>query len=284
MLGKGGDRWHPRSADAATPIAADARTAVIMPIANEDVAGVFARMRATHESVMRTGHGDRFDFFVLSDTADPDTRVAEVAAWFDLCRAIGFGHVFYRWRAHRIKRKSGNVADFCRRWGRRYRYMVVLDADSAMTGLHRDSCIRRGNPDAGILQTAPRATATRCDASSSSRPASTARCPPPASTTGSSANRTTGLQRDHPHRAVHPHCARPSPHRQPVGRDPVARFRRGGADAASGWCGGFPTSRQNQEMPPNLIDELRAIAAVPGQPDELRPALLKGLHYIASGS
>jgi len=161
VLAGRGDRWAiSRTAAAGTPIPADVRTALIMPIANEDVPGVFARLRATFESVERTGEGDRFDFFVLSDSANPDTRVAEVCAWFDLCRAIGFGRVFYRWRAHRIKRKSGNVADFCRRWGRRYRYMVVLDADSVMSG----DCIRKlvqiaeANPDAGILQTAPRAT------------------------------------------------------------------------------------------------------------------------------
>ncbi|HET9045493.1 MAG TPA: glucans biosynthesis glucosyltransferase MdoH [Casimicrobiaceae bacterium] len=161
VLAKGGDRWMiSRTVRDAAPIAADARTAVIMPIANEDVGGVFARLRATCESVARATDGDRFDFFVLSDSANPDTRVAEVIAWFELCRAIGFGRVFYRWRAHRIKRKSGNVADFCRRWGRRYRYMIVLDADSVMSG----ECIRKlvqiaeANPDAGILQTAPRAT------------------------------------------------------------------------------------------------------------------------------
>ncbi len=161
VLAGRGDRWAiSRTARDQAPIAADARTAVIMPIANEDVPGVFARLRATYESVARAPDGERFDFFVLSDSANPDTRVAEVAAWFDLCRAVGFGRVFYRWRAHRIKRKSGNVADFCRRWGKRYRYMIVLDADSVMSG----ECIRtlvqiaEANPDAGILQTAPRAT------------------------------------------------------------------------------------------------------------------------------
>ena len=40
----------------------------------------------------------------------------------------------YRWRQLRTKRKAGNVADFCRRWGSAYRYLVVLDADSVMTG------------------------------------------------------------------------------------------------------------------------------------------------------
>jgi membrane glycosyltransferase len=55
-------------------------------------------------------------------------------------------------------RKSGNIADFCRRWGRRYRYMVVLDADSVMTGTAVSSLVRlmETNPRAGIIQTMPR--------------------------------------------------------------------------------------------------------------------------------
>ncbi|MBC7946081.1 MAG: glucans biosynthesis glucosyltransferase MdoH [Burkholderiales bacterium] len=141
-------------------IADAARTAIVMPICNEDVTRVFAGLGATYDSVKRTGEIRHFDFFVLSDSADPDTRVAEVNAWLELCRSVdGFGRVFYRRRQHRIKRKSGNIADFCRRWGANYRYMIVLDADSVMTG----ACITRlvqlaeANPSAGIIQTAPRA-------------------------------------------------------------------------------------------------------------------------------
>ena len=81
-------------------------------------------------------------------------------AWLDLCRAVeGFGGVFYRWRQHRIKRKSGNIADFCRRWGSNYRYMVILDADSVMSGECLTTLVRlmEANPNAGIIQTAPRA-------------------------------------------------------------------------------------------------------------------------------
>ena len=162
VLWRGHDRFAiSRTAAPDAPIGDDVRTAVIMPIANEDVARVFAGLRATVESVARSGLASRFDFFVLSDSADPDVRVAELAAWFDLCRQIdGFRHVFYRWRPHRIKRKSGNVADFCRRWGKGYRYMIVLDADSVMTGecVTRLVRIAEANPDAGILQTAPKAT------------------------------------------------------------------------------------------------------------------------------
>ncbi|MEO8849609.1 MAG: glucans biosynthesis glucosyltransferase MdoH [Casimicrobiaceae bacterium] len=162
VLWRGNDRWTiSRTASPDAPIGEDVRTAIVMPIANEDVARVFAGLRATYESVARTGMLSRFDFFVLSDSADPDVRVAELASWFDLCRSVdGFRHVFYRWRPHRIKRKSGNVADFCRRWGKDYRYMVVLDADSVMTGECVTSLVRiaEANPDAGILQTAPKAT------------------------------------------------------------------------------------------------------------------------------
>ena len=67
--------------------------------------------------------------------------------------------LFYRRRTRRVKRKSGNIDDFCRRWGGRYRYMVVLDADSVMTGecLVTLARLMEARPDAGIIQTAPQA-------------------------------------------------------------------------------------------------------------------------------
>ena len=139
---------------------AEARVAVIMPICNEDVQRVFAGIRATWESLERTGAMGHFDFYVLSDTSEADVRVAETQAWLDTCRDLrAFGNLFYRWRAHRIKRKSGNVGDFCRRWGNNYRYMVVLDADSVMTGDCLVNLLRlmEASPAAGIIQTAPRA-------------------------------------------------------------------------------------------------------------------------------
>ncbi|MHC6227807.1 glucans biosynthesis glucosyltransferase MdoH [Pseudomonas sp. X10] len=143
------------------PIAAHARTAIVMPICNEDVPRVFAGLRATFESVAATGDLDRFDFFVLSDTNDTDIAVAEQQAWLEVCReAKGFGRIFYRRRRRRVKRKSGNLDDFCRRWGGEYRYMVVLDADSVMSGECLTSLVRlmEANPDAGIIQTAPKAS------------------------------------------------------------------------------------------------------------------------------
>ena len=147
------------------PMNPDARTAIIMPICNEDVATVFAGLRATCESVASTGHAKQFDVFVLSDSYNPETAAAERAAWEDLRAALAANsnqpqvEVYYRLRTRRTHRKAGNVADFCRRWGKDYRYMVVLDADSVMSGDCLTSMVKlmEANPTAGIIQTATQA-------------------------------------------------------------------------------------------------------------------------------
>ncbi|NML43020.1 glucans biosynthesis glucosyltransferase MdoH [Ramlibacter sp. G-1-2-2] len=147
------------------PVAPAARTAIIMPICNEDVGTVFAGLRATCESVAATGHAPVFDVFVLSDSYDPEIIAAEKAAWATLRAALATHprqpqiEVYYRLRKRRTHRKSGNVADFCRRWGRNYRYMVVLDADSVMSGDCIVSMVKlmEANPRAGIIQTASQA-------------------------------------------------------------------------------------------------------------------------------
>jgi len=142
------------------PINKSTRTAIVMPICNEDVARVMAGLRATYESVERSGELAQFDFFILSDSYKADTCVAEQRAWVELCKAVGgFGKIFYRRRRRRVKRKSGNIDDFCRRWGANYQYMVVLDADSVMSGecLKRLVVLMDANPEAGIIQSAPRA-------------------------------------------------------------------------------------------------------------------------------
>ncbi|MCX8072430.1 MAG: glucans biosynthesis glucosyltransferase MdoH [Candidatus Binatia bacterium] len=140
------------------------RTAIVMPICEEPVERVFAGLRAIYDSLARTGALEHFDFFVLSDSADPGTWVREEEAWLRWCQEVdGFGRIFYRRRRVRLKRKSGNVADFCRRWGAHYEYMVMLDADSIMSG---DTIVRLvklmdANPNAGMIQTAPRAVNRR---------------------------------------------------------------------------------------------------------------------------
>lgn len=142
----------------AGPIDAAARTALVMPICNEQVGTVFAGLRATCESLAATGAAGLFDVYLLSDSSDPAIRAAELAAWAELRATFGPGwRIHYRWRTLRRKRKAGNVADFCRRWGRDYRYMVVLDADSVMSGDALVTLLRlmERHPEVGILQSAP---------------------------------------------------------------------------------------------------------------------------------
>jgi membrane glycosyltransferase len=149
------------------PLDPTVRTAIVMPICNEHVPTVFGGLSATIDSLVSTGESEHFDVYVLSDTSDPDLRAAEHAAWSQLAarmeaEAEGDAsalRVHYRWRQRRTKRKAGNVADFCRRWGGAYRYFIVLDADSVMAGESITTLVRmmEANPDTGIIQTAPRA-------------------------------------------------------------------------------------------------------------------------------
>ena len=65
--------------------------------------------------------------------------------------------VRYRNRRENVDRKSGNIADFCRRWGSVYPYMIVFDADSVMSGeaLVRMVKLMERHPEAGIIQVPP---------------------------------------------------------------------------------------------------------------------------------
>jgi membrane glycosyltransferase len=134
------------------------RIAVLIPICNEEVARVFAGVEASYRSLAATEKLANFDFFFLSDTSDPDKQIEEECAWARICERVdGFGKIFYRHRRVNIKRKSGNIGDFLRRWGQAYDYMIVFDADSIMAG---ETMICMTNmmdlhPQVGILQTTP---------------------------------------------------------------------------------------------------------------------------------
>jgi membrane glycosyltransferase len=136
-----------------------ASTAIVMPVFNEDVSRVFEGLRVIYRSLEETGQIRHFDFFILSDSNQPNQWIEEEVAWVELCKQVGgFGRIFYRKRRQQINKKAGNVADFLRRWGKKYRYMVVLDADSLMSGEALVKLVRmmERNPRTGIIQTAPR--------------------------------------------------------------------------------------------------------------------------------
>src|ERR1043166_3014898 len=134
------------------------RTAVVMPIYNEDPVRVFAGLKVTYQDLEKTGRLPSFDFFVLSDTTDPDIWVREEMAFADLRRQVSDpARLIYRNRRDNVDRKMGNIADFCATWGNRYRYMIVFDADSIMTGTSLINLVRvmEKNPRAGIVQAPP---------------------------------------------------------------------------------------------------------------------------------
>lgn len=134
------------------------RTVVVMPVYNESTARTFAALAAIRESVEATGLGAHFDYFIVSDTTNPDIWVAEERAFLALRERLGpNSRVYYRHRPKNHHRKAGNIADFVTRWGGHYEHMVVLDADSLMTGtcIVRLAAAMEADPDAGIIQSLP---------------------------------------------------------------------------------------------------------------------------------
>ena len=157
---RGTDRFSLRGEQAFAASGTDikSRTAILVPIYHEDVDRVYAGIAASYMSLMKTGRSGHFDIFILSDSTDPDKWIEEEVGWLKLCKTIGeFNRIFYRRRRVNIKKKSGNIGDFCRRWGQNYDYMVVFDADSIMSGeaLVRMVHIMDRHPKIGILQTVP---------------------------------------------------------------------------------------------------------------------------------
>ncbi|MGE0753044.1 MAG: glycosyltransferase [Variibacter sp.] len=133
------------------------RNALLLPTYNEEPHRVMSRLQAIYESIAETGQIAQFDFFVLSDTTDPETWVLEEAAYLTLASATDASRVFYRHRQKNVARKSGNIAEWIARFGGRYDHMIVLDADSLMTG---DTVVRlagamEAHPRIGLIQTLP---------------------------------------------------------------------------------------------------------------------------------
>jgi membrane glycosyltransferase len=150
---------RPRPDDA--PIRPHVRTAILFPVCNEDPARIQAGIRAVWLSLGQADPNHCFDIHILSDSSDPDRWVQEEMAWRELTTMLrAEGRIFYRRRRINLKRKSGNVADFCRRYGANYTYMVVFDADSVMTGTTLVEMVRimERRRNVGILQTAPACT------------------------------------------------------------------------------------------------------------------------------
>jgi membrane glycosyltransferase len=124
------------------------RTAVVMPIYNEDTQRVFAGLDTIWSSIRAEAQQDMFDMFILSDTRKPEIAAAEEVAWRAFVERQGAkGRIFYRRREQNTGRKAGNIADFVRSWG----------GDSIMTGksLVKLAGLMDKHPEAGIMQALP---------------------------------------------------------------------------------------------------------------------------------
>jgi len=131
------------------------RTALLVPIHNEDVDAVFGRVDRMARSLAAFGAAEHFDFFILSDSG-ADAEPAEEAAWITLARGAPVP-IYYRRREKNVGRKPGNVADWVRRFGAAYDHMLVVDADSLMSGQAMAGMVHvmEQHPSLALLQTVP---------------------------------------------------------------------------------------------------------------------------------
>src|ERR1019366_7957972 len=110
-----------------------------------------------YESVAAPGYASRFDWYVLSDTPDPSIWIAEEKCFIRLRKEAGADRLFYRHRPENTARKSGNIEDWVRRFGASYDHMIILDADSLMTGdtIVRLAAAMERHPNVALIQTLP---------------------------------------------------------------------------------------------------------------------------------
>jgi membrane glycosyltransferase len=137
---------------------AGSRTALLMPIYNEDPSHTTSALQAMAEALAQIGAAQHFEIVIISDSTQVDPWINESLAVDRLRRELrDIMPVWYRRRWHNTGRKAGNVEEFVKRWGGRYDYMIVLDADSLMSAETLVELVRRMQGDAhlGILQTVP---------------------------------------------------------------------------------------------------------------------------------
>jgi membrane glycosyltransferase len=139
------------------------RSALLLPIYHESAEHVFAAVAAMRESLSRTEGGDAFEIFVLSDSREP-ARAAEEERAYRRVVALGDANlpasngasipIYYRRRSRNERQKAGNLAEFFERFGHRYTYAVILDADSLMRGDTLVEMLRRmeRSPRVALLQ------------------------------------------------------------------------------------------------------------------------------------
>ena len=142
-----------------TPQLQQHRTALLFPVYNEDPARVAATIEAIATELIALGVGERFDFFILSDSRTSEAKARELRAVRLLRRALPDDtHIYYRARSENIGKKAGNIADWVERFGGAYESFIILDADSVMSGtlIVHLAALMSSSPRTALIQTVPR--------------------------------------------------------------------------------------------------------------------------------
>ncbi|MFY0616663.1 glucans biosynthesis glucosyltransferase MdoH [Shimia sp.] len=132
--------------------------ALLMPVYNETPWDVFGNASAMLRELSDNSGGDRYALFILSDTRDPKTAILEERAFHKLREnCCPNTDVYYRRRKDNTDKKVGNITDWVENWGAAHDAMVVLDADSLMSGsaIHQLTRALADDPDAGLIQSRP---------------------------------------------------------------------------------------------------------------------------------
>lgn len=154
-------RLHPvtlrRGSPAASALPAlRERTAILVPVYNEDPGDVCARLEANYRSLDATGRLGAFHFFMLSDTTNAEIAREEALAWTALRERLQASErLFYRRREANVGKKAGNISEWIESRGADYAHMIILDADSTMDGktIVQLAALMEANPQTGIIQT-----------------------------------------------------------------------------------------------------------------------------------
>jgi membrane glycosyltransferase len=117
-------------------------------------------LTALRNDLRAVGLAATTDIFILSDSCDPTAISLELDLADRMAGPAGAmpPRVYYRRRSRNLRRKPGNIAHWLRRYGAAYAYMLVLDADSRMSGVRIARMIWRmeQHPQLGLLQAAIR--------------------------------------------------------------------------------------------------------------------------------
>lgn len=133
--------------------------ALLMPTYNEAPDRVMSNAAAMLSALNQARTQHRYDLFVLSDTTDDALALQEEAAIRQARAALPADvHIYYRRRHKNTDRKSGNIREWCRRFGGAYDAMLLLDADSLMSAAAISSLTEglATAPGVGLVQSIPR--------------------------------------------------------------------------------------------------------------------------------